>query len=128
MKKPPDVVDAEIYEMPRLTPKQLNPPNPAGGPGQFLAGVSGNPAGDPSLRMQQRQFKIELRKLIDARVMPAIEAVFDDEDVSTSERAAIGLKLLEFAYPKPKQTVSDEDGEGKQTALQALVEALTERE
>lgn len=120
--------DRCLYANPKKqTPKQLNPPNPPGGAGQFPAGKSANPYGPLGRGNYDatQRFKLNIRKLIDDKVLPAIEAAFsDDSDVSTSEKAAIGLKLMEFAYPKPKAGVKEQDDDktkAENTVLAMLV-------
>ena len=125
----PEILDAEIVEVkgipfakghdprrggfkPGFDPNRRT--DNVGNPGNLTK--TGNPFGSGGRETfeARKQFRIDVRALIRDKALPAIAAAFDSNDVSPQEKAAIGLKLIEYGFGKAKP--EPDDGEGGASA------------
>lgn len=116
----PDIVDAEYVDKAwggsKLTPKQLNPPNPKGCPNP--AWVEGAPSPNAGgMKKEHRallqQTRQEWRELFQSKGIPAMEKYLDNDNVDPSEKAVVILKMAEFVMPKPKAGQAEDDTTGQ---------------
>ena len=128
----PDIVDAEYVDKAwgpsKLTPKQLNPPNPKGCPNP--AWVKGAPSPNPGgMKGEHRELlkdvKHRWRELFSEKGIPFTEAFLDDPTIDKTEKMVVVLKMAEFVMPKPKAGQAGDDDPAGQGGTETRTMTVT---